>query len=463
MMEGNGSESPCSRTLGWLQQDNDAKPWLWKFSNCFSRPEQTLPLSPQTKDYMENKKVAVDLKNVPSPLRAGAKLFPAVPLPDIHSLQQPQLQLSTVPKVSCCAHCTHEPATSPLRLGSGGGGGGGEGSGGLVHTGSLLATQSTRTITCQVGSGAAFQAASPLHSASARSGVTGSSSSGGSGDFPSMCLQGGGLSSCKHLPCCGKLHFRSCSGNAHKLYPFPPLPGCAPAAYFPCSEFPSSEFQMSGHLEEHISPPELAPHLCTSSLHLNLVPPVCLKGSLYCEECLNKPARNSIVNVAKVWPNIPPPNTPTAPVTVPLCNGCGTKGAASETRLLLATSLGKATSKFGSPEVALAGQVLENLPPIGVFWDIENCSVPSGRSATAVVQRIREKFFKGHREAEFICVCDISKENKEVIQELNNCQVTVAHINATAKNAADDKLRQSLRRFANTHTAPATVVCVSGH
>ncbi|XP_055417417.1 meiosis regulator and mRNA stability factor 1 isoform X3 [Bubalus kerabau] len=271
MMEGSGTENPCSRTVGWLQQDNDAKPWLWRFSNCFSRPEQTLPLSPQTKDYMENKKVAVELKDVPSPLHAGSKLFPAVPLPDIHSLQQPKVQLSTVPK----------------------------------------------------------------------------------------------------------------------------------------------------------------------------------------------PARNSIIDAAKVWPNIPPPNTQTAPVTVPLCNGCGTKGTGKETALLLATSLGKAASKFGSPEVALAGQMLENLPPIGVFWDIENCSVPSGRSATAVVQRIREKFFKGHREAEFICVCDISKENKEVIQELNNCQVTVAHINATAKNAADDKLRQSLRRFANTHTAPATVVLVS--
>lgn len=81
----------------------------------------------------------------------------------------------------------------------------------------------------------------------------------------------------------------------------------------------------------------------------------------------------------------------------------------------------------GSPEVAITGQVLENLPPIGVFWDIENCSVPTGRSAIAVVQRIREKFFKGHREAEFICVCDISKENKEVIQELNNCQVSSQH------------------------------------
>ncbi|XP_073755562.1 meiosis regulator and mRNA stability factor 1 isoform X5 [Callorhinus ursinus] len=332
MMEGSGTEDSCSRTPGWLQQNNDAKPWLWKFSNCFSRPEQTLPLSPQTKDYMENKKVAVELKDVPSPLHAGSKLFPAVPLPDIHSLQQPKIQLSPVPKVSCCAHCPNEPSTSPMHFGGGGGGGSG-GTGSLIHPGALLDSQSTRTITCQ--------------------------------------------------------------------------------------------------------------------------------GSLYCEDCLNKPARNSIIDAAKVWPNIPPPNTQTAPVTIPLCNGCGTKGTGKETTLLLATSLGKASSKFGSPEVALAGQVLENLPPIGVFWDIENCSVPSGRSATAVVQRIREKFFKGHREAEFICVCDISKENKEVIQELNNCQVTVAHINATAKNAADDKLRQSLRRFANTHTAPATVVLVS--
>ncbi|XP_020136959.2 meiosis regulator and mRNA stability factor 1 isoform X7 [Microcebus murinus] len=337
MMEGNGTENSCSRTLGWLQQDNNAKPWLWKFSNCFSRPEQTLPHSPQTKEYMENKKVAVELKDIPSPLHAGSKLFPAVPLPDIHSLQQPKIQLSTVPK-------------------------------------------------------------------------------------------------------------------------FPTLQGCTAAGYFPCSDFTSGA---PGHLEEHISQSELTPHLCTNSLHLNVVPPVCLKGSLYCEDCLNKPARNSIIDAAKVWPNIPPPNTQPAPLAIPLCNGCGTKGTGKETTLLLATSLGKAASKFGSPEVAVAGQVLENLPPIGVFWDIENCSVPSGRSATAVVQRIREKFFKGHREAEFICVCDISKENKEVIQELNNCQVTVAHINATAKNAADDKLRQSLRRFANTHTAPATVVLVS--
>jgi hypothetical protein len=41
-------------------------------------------------------------------------------------------------------------------------------------------------------------------------------------------------------------------------------------------------------LEERLSHSELTPHLCTNSLHLNVAPPVCLKGSLYCEDCLNK-------------------------------------------------------------------------------------------------------------------------------------------------------------------------------
>ncbi|XP_026789141.3 meiosis regulator and mRNA stability factor 1 isoform X3 [Pangasianodon hypophthalmus] len=154
----------------------------------------------------------------------------------------------------------------------------------------------------------------------------------------------------------------------------------------------------------------------------------------------------------KVWPNIPPPQPCSA--TVPICNGCRVPGISND-GILHPTS--KINQKYGSTE----GGGQESLPPVGVFWDIENCAVPSGRSAATVVQRLRERFFQGHREAEFICVCDISKENKAVIQELNNCQVTVAHINATAKNAADDKLRQSLRRFAETHTAPATVIVVS--
>ncbi|XP_060548902.1 meiosis regulator and mRNA stability factor 1 isoform X3 [Pantherophis guttatus] len=269
-MEGNIAQNVCPRSLGWLQrQDSDAKPWLWKFSNCFSTPEQNFPLAARTNKSMESKKAPVELKEAPPAHHPPLQPFAAVPLPDVHSLQPKQIQL-------------------------------------------------------------------------------------------------------------------------------PPNP---------------------------------------------------------------KSSQENLVEAAKMWPDIPPPNA--QPLSLPVCNGCGTKGTRKEKSLLLASSFGQLTPKHGSPEIAISNQLLENLPPIGVFWDIENCSVPSGRSAVTVVQRIREKFFKGHREAEFICVCDISKENKEVIEELNNCQVTVAHINATAKNAADDKLRQSLRRFADTHAAPATVVLVS--
>ncbi|XP_043568067.1 meiosis regulator and mRNA stability factor 1 isoform X3 [Chiloscyllium plagiosum] len=172
-----------------------------------------------------------------------------------------------------------------------------------------------------------------------------------------------------------------------------------------------------------------------------------------------KPPRRPAIDVKKIWPHIAPP-AQSVPVPMSLCNGIQTEGQTAETSMLTTGNLGRQPPKFGSSDVGTVGQQ-ENLPPIGVFWDIENCSVPTGRSAMTIVQRIRQQFFQGHREAEFMCVCDISKENKEVIQELNNCQVTVAHINATAKNAADDKLRQSLRRFADTHTAPSTVILVS--
>lgn len=230
---------------------------------------------------MENKKVAVELKDVPSPLHTGSKFFPAVPLPDTHSLQQTKIQLPTVPKVSCCAHCTNESSTSPMHFGGGGGGGGGGngGTGSLIHTGTVLDSPSARTITCQVGSGLAFQSAPSLQNALARNSMAGIAS-----DFPSTCPESS-LSSCQHLPCCGKLHFQSCHGNVHKLHQFPALQGCTSAGYFPCSDFTSGA---PGHLEEHLSQSELTPHLCTSSLHLNVVPPVCLKGSLYCEDCLNK-------------------------------------------------------------------------------------------------------------------------------------------------------------------------------
>ncbi|XP_059478006.1 meiosis regulator and mRNA stability factor 1 isoform X2 [Neocloeon triangulifer] len=103
-----------------------------------------------------------------------------------------------------------------------------------------------------------------------------------------------------------------------------------------------------------------------------------------------------------------------------------------------------------------------SIPPIGVFWDIENCQVPNGVSALSVVQFVRETFFQGYREEEFVVVCDVTKENSQVIQELNAAQIDLVHVASICKNAADEKLRQSMRRFAERHGRPAAVVLLSG-
>uniref|UniRef100_UPI00358E07D9 meiosis regulator and mRNA stability factor 1 isoform X2 n=1 Tax=Myxine glutinosa TaxID=7769 RepID=UPI00358E07D9 len=215
----------------------------------------------------------------------------------------------------------------------------------------------------------------------------------------------------RHSACCGH-----CPMNSHHLTALPGTvahPGHLPLGHSHCA---------------HTIPPQ----------HWQCVN--CLQQSM---EVLCDPS-NDARRVAEpdghannVWPNVPLPEIPTEmPRLVEVLPG-------------------------SHPSPAAPPVQTDSLAPIGVFWDIENCHVPSGRSAMAVVQRLRETLFPGHREAEFLCVCDISKEKREVIQELNNAQVTVVHINATAKNSADDKLRQSLRRFAETHAAPATAVLLS--
>lgn len=41
-------------------------------------------------------------------------------------------------------------------------------------------------------------------------------------------------------------------------------------------------------------------------------------------------------------------------------------------------------------------------------------------------------------------------------------QVNLIHVAATCKNAADEKLKQSIRRFADTHGSPAAIILISG-
>ncbi|CAG9094078.1 unnamed protein product [Plutella xylostella] len=100
--------------------------------------------------------------------------------------------------------------------------------------------------------------------------------------------------------------------------------------------------------------------------------------------------------------------------------------------------------------------------PIGIFWDIENCQVPRGCSAIDVVSAIRSKFLQGRREADFVVVCDVRKESPLRLQELNDAQVNLIHVCGTQKNAADEKLRQCMRRFGELHSAPAALLLISG-
>ena len=65
------------------------------------------------------------------------------------------------------------------------------------------------------------------------------------------------------------------------------------------------------------------------------------------------------------------------------------------------------------------------LEPVGIFWDIENCPVPVDKSAFGVAAKMRSEFISGKREAEFMCVCDITKERKEVTDDLHKAQVSV--------------------------------------
>ena len=86
-------------------------------------------------------------------------------------------------------------------------------------------------------------------------------------------------------------------------------------------------------------------------------------------------------------------------------------------------------------------------PTIGLFWDIENCRIPAGKSVLSYVNLIRDKFCKDYCCDEFICVCAVETISERMCEELNNAQVTLAHVPAGAKNAADEKLRQKIRRF----------------
>ena len=50
--------------------------------------------------------------------------------------------------------------------------------------------------------------------------------------------------------------------------------------------------------------------------------------------------------------------------------------------------------------------------------------MPNGKSAIAVCEKIRaQSFFLGHREIQFAVVCDVTREHKAVLEDLDKAQV----------------------------------------
>ncbi|RVE75710.1 hypothetical protein OJAV_G00001470 [Oryzias javanicus] len=486
---------PTLESMRKRRDGADASTRQWKLKDCFGSNETT-PLHQTNKinHYMDTQKPLLELKDVPPPPQHPPPLHlskplpvPPLPLPPPpppcflappHSSQDSQQQRpleGSSPKVSHCVYCSTD-GRGLL--------GGSAGNSSSTITGVVSLCRAL----CSMGD--------PICSSSGsiRSGTCSVVSSVRPCQYPLSCSSGGQvpesvlrlgckpqlhspvaisqpLSSHHCLPCCSGL-LQTCSAvpsPCSQPSSFPPSVPSLPASvhdsclvssgfytYDVSCDSSARRSQRSAHGNQTtgtaVTTATSTAQFCSNPIHLNVEGTACVQGVHCCQDYLMKPVNGETSETNEVWPKLCVPQTASHPV--PVCNGCGTSSDAMA--LLSNTSYGT-SFKYGSPESGGS----ENIPPVGVFWDIENCNVPSGRSAGAVVQRIRSRFFKGHREAEFICVCDISKESKAVIQELNNCQVTVAHINATAKNAADDKLRQSLRRFAETHTAPATVVLVS--
>ncbi|KAF4532217.1 hypothetical protein B566_EDAN004303 [Ephemera danica] len=82
-----------------------------------------------------------------------------------------------------------------------------------------------------------------------------------------------------------------------------------------------------------------------------------------------------------------------------------------------------------------------------VVWDIENCPVPKGISASSVVKKIRQMFLKTYTEYRFVVACDITKLKELIRVELSDAQVEMLHVESTCKNAADTVLKLQLQNF----------------
>lgn len=104
---------------------------------------------------------------------------------------------------------------------------------------------------------------------------------------------------------------------------------------------------------------------------------------------------------------------------------------------------------------------------LGIFWDIENCRMHFWNVPLAV-QKIKHLMSLKHPDcnnaaAEFICACDVFKfKDTKFFDQLNKVGANVLHVNGSAKNAADDKLKESIEKFADMYGKNSIIILISG-
>ena len=94
---------------------------------------------------------------------------------------------------------------------------------------------------------------------------------------------------------------------------------------------------------------------------------------------------------------------------------------------------------------------------VGIFWDIENCPLPSGRNPAEVIKQIRRYVAEqspGFRESKFVAVLKITRYDKNSLLSLEHAGVKLVHVASDKPEAADLLLHKELDEFKDAHPAP---------
>jgi citrate lyase gamma subunit len=90
-----------------------------------------------------------------------------------------------------------------------------------------------------------------------------------------------------------------------------------------------------------------------------------------------------------------------------------------------------------------------NYRPIGIFWDLETCRIPDGKSVKQLVKRIIDFVIVDQiidKINVFYCFCDSIKLTKRIINQLNQSNVDILHVNSGRKQLGS-KLRTTIEHF----------------